>query len=65
MHQTLVPQIHKTNISELKGTDRTRYGSCGKSQHCTLFSRQTSRKNQQRNPITKEYLGQNGLNRYL
>jgi hypothetical protein len=54
-HQSL--HIHKTNTSELKGTDRTRYNNCGRSQLSTVFSRQNiQRENQQRYPRSKQYL---------
>jgi hypothetical protein len=33
---TRAPHFHKTNTSELKGTDRTRYSNCGIPQHHTL-----------------------------
>jgi hypothetical protein len=33
------PQVHKTNTSELKGTDRIRYNNTGRSQHPILFNR--------------------------
>jgi hypothetical protein len=38
MYQTSVPQVYKTNTSELKRTDRSRYNNSGRSQHTTLIN---------------------------
>jgi exonuclease III len=56
------PQVHKTNISELKETDRTRYNDSGRPQHPTAFNRQNIQiENQQRYSRIKQYLGQMDL----
>jgi hypothetical protein len=62
-HQCL--PIHKTNNSEHKGTDRYRYNSSGRSQHPTSSIERASRQKFNKYPRTKQYHGQNGLNRNL